>query len=385
MDEANAKGVGMIKGKMAILKPIVWNEDGYRWPSGNIATSGYTKDYGYGHEEWNGRDDWVWDGWKVFHTQSKGAMHDYAKDGRLAIIMTAMNEGKFFAVGVGCNVYENSSDEANAISKSLGLHEYVDRMWGVLSIRDAMGSKAALKRHWIGHTHINWRCPQTHYSWFSEPVEIIPNDLIPQEPPRQAIVKMHGSYQEIRPDQALSIVLRALPKDHSAIEWLSTGDFDTPRNPAVRTAPKPRGAEGRSAAPSMTDQVRRYMKEYEIIVSPLHARLQSDFKAHLGRCRIEYIRENIACVDLQYRDRERGIVLVEVKPTEPATLRFAIRTAIGQLLDYHQRAAGDPALLIVVDDVPPQEEIQLALSNGFGLSWRKGRGFEFVWPGQESG
>lgn len=23
----------MIKGKMAILKPNVWNKDGYRWPS----------------------------------------------------------------------------------------------------------------------------------------------------------------------------------------------------------------------------------------------------------------------------------------------------------------------------------------------------------------
>ncbi|WP_164523272.1 hypothetical protein [Sphingomonas koreensis] len=40
----------MIKGKMALLEPIVWNDDGYRWPSGNIATSGYTEDFRHSHE-----------------------------------------------------------------------------------------------------------------------------------------------------------------------------------------------------------------------------------------------------------------------------------------------------------------------------------------------
>lgn len=371
----------MKKGKMAVLKPIVWNDNGYRWPSGNIATSGYTKEHGYGHEEWNGRDDWVWEGWRVFHTQAKGAMYDYARDGRLAIIMTAMNEGKFYAVGVGCNVYKNSRKEADAISEALDLHSYVDRMWRVPSIKKAMkSSKAALKRHWRGHTHVNWRCPQTHFVWLAEPIEIIPNDLIPGSPPRQAIVKMHGSYQAVRQDQALSIVRRALPKDHSVIEWLSTNDFDPLPNRAVRHAPPPKDHVRKSAAPSMAEHVRRYMKEYEIIVSPLHARLQSDFKAHLRRRRIQGIRENITCVDLQYSDAERGTVLVEVKPTEPTTVRFAIRTAMGQLLDYYQKASGDPALLIVIDDEPSQEEIRLALSNGFGVSWRKGREFESVWP-----
>lgn len=370
----------MIKGKMAVLKPIVWNEDGYRWPSGNIATSGYTKDHGYGHEEWNGRDDWVWDGWKVFHTEAKGAMYDYARDGRLAIIMTAMNEGKFYAVGVGCNIYENSAKEADAISKALDLHTYVDRMWRVPSIQKAMGSRRALERHWLGHTHVNWRCPQTHFAWFGEPIEIIPNELIPRKPPRQAIVKMHGSYQAVRPDQALSIVRRALPKDHSVIEWLSTNDFDPLRNRAARDAPRPKGRGSKSAAPTEAEQVRRYIKEYEIVVSPLHARLQNDFKSHLGRRRIKKVRENVACVDLRYRDPKRGTVLVEVKPTEPATTRFAIRTAMGQLLDYHQRASGDPKLLIVIDDAPSHEDVRLALSNGFGISWRKGRGFESAWP-----
>ncbi len=75
------------------------------------------------------------------------------------------------------------------------------------------------------------------------------------------------------------------------------------------------------------------------------------------------------------------MVFVEVKPCETATARFAIRTALGQLLDYRQSASGPPRLLIVVE-VPPAEErdIQLALSNHVGIAWPKAKGFEVRWP-----
>lgn len=35
------------------FKPVVWNSNGYRGPSGGKFTSGFPKDHGYGHEEWN--------------------------------------------------------------------------------------------------------------------------------------------------------------------------------------------------------------------------------------------------------------------------------------------------------------------------------------------
>ncbi len=369
----------MIRRKMVVLKPVVWNDQGYRWPAGRIAASGYTKENGYGHEEWNGRDDWVWEGWKVFHSEAKGAMHIYAEEGRLGIIMTAMNEGRFFAVGVGCNVFENDEQDAAAIAKALGLPGYADRMWEVETIRKANKTRAAFDRHWLGHTNVAWRCPMTHYAWFGEPVPIIPNMLIPAEPPRQAIVKMHGSYQAIRPDQALSIVRRALPDDHSVVGWLSTGDFDEVSNRAVREAPKPNGGEGRSAS-TASDPYKRYMQENEIVIPPLHRKLQSAFVAHLVRRRVLDVRENVGRVDLRYRDPGRGPVLVEVKPTEPTIIRFAIRAAMGQLLDYRQRTSGQHALLIVVDDEPSSEDAHLALSNGFGLAWRRGRSFDYAWP-----
>ena len=89
---------------------------------------------------------------------------------------------------------------------------------------------------------------------------------------------------------------------------------------------------------------------------------------------------NIDRIDLQFSDPKRGRVLVEIKPTEPATVRFAVRTAIGQLLDYRQRAEGNPEMLIVIDDKPCPEDMELALVNGFGIAWRFGKGFEYSWP-----
>jgi hypothetical protein len=219
----------------------------------------------------------------------------------------------------------------------------------------------------------------THYAWFGEPLPIVPNDLIPAKPPRQAIVKMHGSYQALRPDQALSIVRRALPDDHSVIGWLSTGNFDEVSNRSVRDARPPNGGGGRSAS-TASDPYKRYMQENEIIVSPLHAKLQSAFAAHLARRRVVGVRENVDRVDLRYLDPDRGSVLVEVKPTDPTIIRFAIRTAIGQLLDYRQRASGQHALLIVIDDEPSREDAQLALSNGLGVAWRSRRSFKYAWP-----
>lgn len=366
-------------GKMVVLKPVVWNDNGYTWPAGIPATSGYSHDHGYGHEEWNGRSDWVWNGWKLFHTEAKGRMHDYASQGRLGIIMTAMREGQFYAVGVGCAVCENSKKHNVEIAEALRLTDYADDLWEVPAIRERKGSRAAFNHHWHEHLHVNWRCPQTHFAWFRKPVRIVPNDLIPSDPPRKAIVKMHSSYQAIRPDQALAIVRHALAPDHPAIGWLLTDDFDPVRNGSVQNAPRPKKGGGRSAS-TTTDPIKRYMQEYEVVVSPRHHLLQGDFEAHLKKSGARAVRANIDCVDLRYRHPDHGPVLVEIKPTEPATVRYAIRTAMGQLFDYLQRAEGSPRRLIVLDDKPSKEDRNLALANGFGIAWRTGNDFAYRWP-----
>lgn len=80
---------------------------------------------------------------------------------------------------------------------------------------------------------------------------------------------------------------------------------------SAAAAGKAKGGGDKSVTPTEAEHIRRYIKEYEIVVSPLHARLQRDFKAHLKRYRFHSVRKNVACVDRQYRDPKRGTILVE--------------------------------------------------------------------------
>jgi len=370
-------------GKMVVLKPVVWNDKGYTWPAGILASSGYSQQHGYGHEEWNGRSDWVWRGWKLFHTEAKRKMNEYAEEGRLGIIMTTVRNGEFFAVGVGCAVVANKPEDNAEIARSLQLAAYAEALWQVPEIQERKASRAAFDRHWQAHIDIRWRCPQSHFAWFREPIRIVPDTLIPSiapAAPRQSLIKLHSSYQAIRPDQALAIVSRALASDHPIIGWLSTDDFDPLRDKSVQNAPPPR--DGRRSAATPTNLVTRYMQEYEIVVSPRHHILQRDFKTHLKGVGARMIREDVASVDLRFRHPDHGSVLVEIKPTEPATIRYAIRTAMGQLLDYHQRAKGMPKRLIVIDNEPSEEDRAMALTNGFAIAWRDADGFAWHWPGK---
>ncbi|HEX8466804.1 MAG TPA: hypothetical protein VF620_03245 [Allosphingosinicella sp.] len=119
-----------------------------------------------------------------------------------------------------------------------------------------------------------------------------------------------------------------------------------------------------------------------MLVTPKHHRLQEAFAEHLKRQRATAIKPNIERVDIRFAMAGRGQVLAEVKPTEPTTVRFAIRSAIGQLLDYRQKCGEEVTLLIVISNKPDDEDdLALALENGFGLAWRTNKGFEIQWPG----
>ncbi|MER8785513.1 hypothetical protein [Mesorhizobium sp. M0768] len=375
-------------GKMVVLKPVVWNSNGYLGPIGGTTSSGYAGVHGYGHEEWNGRSDWVWKGWKVFHTQGKGRMFSYADEGNLGIIMTTMRDGQFYAVGAACAIYQNDENDRAAIAKELDLRRNGNALWKLPGIKSLKKNKAAFDAHWEdAYEWVQWRCPQSHFVWFSPSILIIPDDIIPSKPPsppRQAIIKMHGSYQAVRPDQALAIIAERLPSSHPILAWLSTDDFDDVRDRSVRNAPPPRG-KGRKSAGTATDPYTRYLQENEFQITPKHHHLQSAFEAFLKASNATQVVPNMEWVDVRYHDAQFGPVLAEIKPTDPLTIRFAIRAAIGQLLDYHQKQEGNPRLLVVTDCRPSNpDDLALATDNGFGLAWRDGKKFEFRWPSHQN-
>lgn len=385
-------------GKAVVLKPVVWSENGYLRPSGVKSASGYAHDHGYGHEEWNGNPAWIWDGWRVFHTEAQKVMYGYAERGDLGIIMTARHGGRNYAVGAAACVFSNSDEDREAIADALDLRANEEEVWAVPAVQAAHGSRSAFRKHWLdAYKWVQWRCPPSHYVIFRKPIVIVPDEILPTpagEPPRMDIVKRHRMCQPIRPDQARAILEQGLGRDHPIMLWLGSSDFDEGvLGAAARGSEPPRtgggkgksrkGSRGRSASPASAEYS-RYVMENEIRVTPRHHDLQSRFVTFVKKGKLGgAVEADLERVDVRYTDPQRGPVFAEIKPADGSTVRYAIRTAIGQLLDYRQASGGNPEMLVVVGCEPEEAaDRELALSNGFGLAWPDTDGKRFVvrWP-----
>ncbi|WP_448662821.1 hypothetical protein ACG3SL_19600 [Sphingomonas sp. CJ20] len=143
-----------------------------------------------------------------------------------------------------------------------------------------------------------------------------------------------------------------------------------------------RGGRGGRAGPAPSEPHRRYLRKFEVEVHPRHHELETRFKAYLRakHARIEF--PECYRDDLRYTVEGEVPVMVEVKPTDQGSQRYAIRTAIGQLLDYRQHQLWNGRQLIVVENpVDGTDDLALALDNGFGIAWPKGKkGFVIRWP-----
>ncbi|MBJ7403616.1 MAG: hypothetical protein JHD07_10100 [Bradyrhizobium sp.] len=126
----------------------------------------------------------------------------------------------------------------------------------------------------------------------------------------------------------------------------------------------------------------RYVERFEVKVSPLHDRLQNRFEEFLRKSEKKDILPNVGGVDLRYRDS--GIpVFCEVKPSTPDTARFAIRAAMGQLLDYRQ-SSPRASMMIVLSVRPSPRDMEFALSNGFCVAFPSGNGFQIETAGPQA-
>jgi len=151
----------------------------------------------------------------------------------------------------------------------------------------------------------------------------------------------------------------------------------------TKKAPTSNRGQVESKSPSAaTDPYVRYVQAYEVEVTPQHNELQERFEKYLKKYGIKDLKSNVGSVDLRFRDSERGLVFVEVKPCQLKNARYAIRTAMGQLLDYRHRVPEKVCMLIIVLEVRPKSnDLDLAISNGFGVAYMtQQQKFKFVWP-----
>ena len=158
--------------------------------------------------------------------------------------------------------------------------------------------------------------------------------------------------------------------------------MDEPTVAPIGISPDRDPRRGRPAGAAATEIYKRYVTEYEVNVHPQHHKLQEQFVAFLSKQYPRITFPNCFRDDLRFAVRGMPEVMVEIKPADPATVRFAIRAAIGQLLDYrqHQRWSGRQIVLVGAK-VTSENDLSLALDHGFGLAWPIETGeFEIRWP-----
>lgn len=140
------------------------------------------------------------------------------------------------------------------------------------------------------------------------------------------------------------------------------------------------GRDIQNSPSAATDPYVRYVQAYEIEVAPRHGNLQGRFERYLRKVGADELKPNVASVDLRYRDSQKGFVLAEIKPCVRTNVRYAIRTAMGQLLDYRQRTPKEASMLIVLEVKPNRIDQMLAISNGFGIAFPLNHEFRVIWP-----
>jgi hypothetical protein len=354
--------------KAVVLKPIVWNSNNYKYPSGHKATSGFAKECGYGHEEWNNSERNSWRGQQVFHTQSTEVLDGFASTANLGMIPIASYKGQQYALGVATSVFSNSTDDMLAIAEELDLNDRQSEVWSLDIVKKRFGSKKKFDKHWEeNYNWIKWRCPSNHFSWFDTPILLDPYKISG----KTKLTSMHGRHQAISPSVALAIVGSQLPKGHESIKWLVNGEFDESILNKIQKADNKSNQDLRKeytvGGNSTSAEGYDYWVEGNRSVYPHHSVLQSKFVSFLKSQKIDVI-EDKDYIDVQYH-RNGNLIYTEIKPTENIETKYAIRAAIGQLLEYRYMNKRDAYLEIVLGSKPKLKEIKFVNSLGITLTY----------------
>lgn len=366
-------------------KPILWSDNGYTGPSDPRVHGGFVKTSGYGGEEWNGDSGRRWKGQRYFSSESKPKLDAFAGYGHLGLIMTAMRGDVQYIVGAACEVSVVSDSEGPQIRKSLKLDAVGEELWDRASIKRRFASKKDFMQHWGTGMHtVHWRCPEDLYHWFDSP---IPLPKYPLRMDKMVLSKMHNGYQALRPEDGIKLLGQALDTSHPIIQWIINNDFDPQfLNPDDRKqGPLPTKEERKAVASAAAAQkpYTRYIEKTVITVNAFHGELETAFYNYLKSSGATEIKRNIRGMDMFYIHPERGEIVAELKPTVQGETKFALRIAIGQVLEYRHFHKPNSHPLIVLGSKPHPKEVEFVTSLGISCAWKANNTFMTSWAKDE--
>jgi len=312
--------------KLAVLKPVVFNSRKYVEPSGDIGEGGYPSLYGFGHEEWANNPLFNDGGYQYFHTEGKGEMFKHAEHGNLGMVFYASFGGKQYAVGIAANIFQVVRGDAKAVADELNIKVIVGKkLWQLESVKKCFEHKRLkFESRWEeDYSTLNWKCPVEFVHFFDTPIELNPKKIAN----KSKLLTEFSGYQKTSNEIIQEILERSSQVPAQIKEWFSSDNFINPDLSIQEN--KKLNSTGGGAKSSY-----EYWIKGKRTVYPLHQALQSDFVAYLNDKGISSSQDQ-NFVDVSYQDRVSGLtVLCEVKPTERVSTKYAIRAAIGQLLEY---------------------------------------------------
>jgi hypothetical protein len=222
-----------------IQKPILWNTNSYRSPSGVIAHSGYPKEKGYGHEEWNNSSKMLLkrdkQRFRVFHTEGIGEAPLEQNAGQTFVFLTTSHDKVQQLVGIAGNAIglfaPHYKAQREQIAADLGLYDLWKEAWEIPNVRlcHENNQKRFLKDwdkdlHWIA----NWICPDEFYWWFDEPVTLNAQSITG----KRKLLQMFGSYTELDLP-TVGRLLDAIPETLRKEKWerLTDAILNAPTEP----------------------------------------------------------------------------------------------------------------------------------------------------------
>jgi hypothetical protein len=202
-----------------LLKPIVWNLIGYTRPGGGKFTSGYPKENGFGHEEWNAAAHLTLQEegqeWRVFHTEGVGSQEVDEHAGDIFVFMIASSQGKQYLVGIAGNatcLHGNKRERQRLVSiLHTDSEEHAMEAWQLASVRGCFRDDRRLflaqwrkEADWAP----TWKCPSDYFAWLPEPIVLDPVRLTG----KNRLVTMYSTYQPMHQYQAAYLLRAAVLK-----------------------------------------------------------------------------------------------------------------------------------------------------------------------------
>lgn len=84
--------------------------------------------------------------------------------------------------------------------------------------------------------------------------------------------------------------------------------------------------------------------------------------------------------DLILGHPEKGLCIAELKPAKKGETKYAIRFAVGQVLEYRHFVAADAAMLVILGAKPNEAELDYLRAIGISCAWKiRQDTFEFSW------